>query len=60
MIQLEFCKLVIIAFVVEKHWMEKEFIHRSECTCMFVNVCVYCVILQEIKKTIAYLTSQYG
>ena len=60
MIQLGFCKLVIIAFVVEKDWMEIEIIHRCECTCMFVNVCVYRVILQEIKKTIAYLTSQYG
>ena len=50
MIQLGFCKLVIIAFVVEKHWMEIEFIHRSEYTCMFMNVCVYRVILQEIKK----------
>ena len=50
MIQLGFCKLVIIAFVVEKDWMEIEIIHRCECTCMFVNVCVYRVILQEIKK----------
>ena len=50
MIQLGFCKLVIIAFVVEKDWMEIEFIHRNECTCMFVNECVYHVILQEIKK----------
>ena len=50
MIQLGFCKLVIIAFVVEKDWMEIESIHRSECTCMFVDECVYRVILQEIKK----------